>query len=250
MHCPDKRQMPERDQGADKREDTFSVKSLVRTSAEMQIILADNQSIFREGIARICDAEPSLSVIAQCADLEGLRESIGFLPNSVVIFPSSITSDLHELVDQVEMAGSRVVLILERDAVRDQTLLDRVHAVLLRSVAGPQLIDCLHRVAAGGTYLQRAVVKSMPSADHAGANAARRLTQRELQIIGLVSEGRKNRQIADHLGTKEQVVKNYLRAIYGKTGVSDRLELALFTLHHRVLAELVEQARVGLTRTA
>jgi DNA-binding NarL/FixJ family response regulator len=45
------------------------------------------------------------------------------------------------------------------------------------------------------------------------------------------------------LKTKEQVIKNYLRSIYDKTGVSDRLELALFTIHHKVLAEAA--ARVG-----
>jgi DNA-binding NarL/FixJ family response regulator len=69
-----------------------------------------------------------------------------------------------------------------------------------------------------------------------------RLTPKEIQIVALIAQGCKNRQIAEQLHTKEQVIKNYLRSIYDKTGVSDRLELALFTIHHRVLAEAAARA--------
>jgi DNA-binding NarL/FixJ family response regulator len=55
--------------------------------------------------------------------------------------------------------------------------------------------------------------------------------------VALIVQGCKNREIANRLKTTEQVIKNYLRSIYDKTGVSDRLELALFTIHHRVLAQ-------------
>jgi DNA-binding CsgD family transcriptional regulator len=58
-----------------------------------------------------------------------------------------------------------------------------------------------------------------------------------MRIVALIVQGCKNREIAIRLKTTEQVIKNYLRSIYDKTGVSDRLELALFTLHHRVLAQ-------------
>jgi len=58
-----------------------------------------------------------------------------------------------------------------------------------------------------------------------------------MRIVALIVQGCKNREIAIRLKTTEQVIKNYLRSIYDKTGVSDRLELALFTIHHRVLAK-------------
>jgi DNA-binding NarL/FixJ family response regulator len=69
-----------------------------------------------------------------------------------------------------------------------------------------------------------------------------RLTPKEMQIVALIVQGCKNKDIAGQLGTKEQVIKNYLRSIYDKTGVSDRLELALFTIHHRALAEAAAKA--------
>ncbi len=64
-----------------------------------------------------------------------------------------------------------------------------------------------------------------------------RLTPKELRIVALIVQGYKNKEIANQLGTTEQVIKNYLRNVYDKIGVSDRLELALFTIHHRILAE-------------
>jgi hypothetical protein len=54
-------------------------------------------------------------------------------------------------------------------------------------------------------------------------------------IIGGVTQGLKNKDIAQEVGTTEQVVKNYLRKIYDKLGVSDRLELALYSMHRRLL---------------
>ena len=64
-----------------------------------------------------------------------------------------------------------------------------------------------------------------------------RLTPKETQVATKVWEGLTNREIGKLMGTTEQVIKNYLRNVYDKIGVSDRLELALFTIHHRILNE-------------
>jgi DNA-binding NarL/FixJ family response regulator len=216
----------------------------------MQVILADNQAIFRTGIARVLMSEPEIEIVAQCTDLERLQEAVGSIRRSIVIFPSSMTLDLHGLLDWIVQAGSRSVMILEHDATLEEAIAQRVEGVVLRSVAGAQLIDCLHRVETGERCVQRALVKTMPSPDRVGARVVQRLTPKELQIVALISEGCKNKEIANRLGTREQVVKNYLRSIYDKTGVSDRLELALFTIHHRALAEAVEGVRPALVKIA
>src|SRR4030081_2646880 len=61
------------------------------------------------------------------------------------------------------------------------------------------------------------------------------LTPKESLIVSCVTQGMKNKEIALRVGTTEQVVKNYLRKVYDKLGVADRLELALFCLHNRIL---------------
>jgi DNA-binding NarL/FixJ family response regulator len=82
-----------------------------------------------------------------------------------------------------------------------------------------------------------AVAKEVEESDQVGARVRDRLTPKELKIVALVVQGYKNKEIATRLGTTEQVIKNYLRNVYDKIGVGDRLELALFTIHHRILAE-------------
>jgi len=217
----------------------------------MQVILADNQAIYRTGIARVLLSEATTEVVAQCVDVPSLLEALGLCERSIVIFPSSITEDLHHLLDSIEHASGRPVMILEQDGWLDPSVALRLQGLVLRSVAAPQLIYCLSSVAAGVRYTHRAIVKRMVApADNAGVRALQRLTARELLIIGLVCEGLKNKQIAAQLGTKEQAVKNYLRSIYVKAGVSDRLELALFTIHYRAMAEVVESTRLAMVRTA
>jgi DNA-binding NarL/FixJ family response regulator len=214
----------------------------------LQIILADNQAIFRTGIVRVLRPHDGMPILATCADMQQLREAIDSYPRSIVIFPSSITEDLAALLDLIEQAESRAIVILEHDATLHQDIADRMKGILLRSVAGPQLMECLQRVSQGGRCVQRANVKRTPVPDRIGANVLERLTHKELQIVALISEGCKNKEIATQLATKEQVVKNYLRSIYDKIGVSDRLELALFTIHHRTLAEAADRARTALPR--
>jgi len=216
----------------------------------MQVILADNQAIYRAGIARVLAADVATEVVAECAKLSELMEAVAKFHCSVVLFPSSFTWEAQKLLDRIEQAGSRAVMMLEPGAELEESISVRLQGVVTRSVAAPQLIECLYTVAGGERYVRRAPVKTMALPDHLGVNAAQRLSARELQIVALICEGLKNKQIAQQLGTKEQVVKNYLRNIYAKTKVSDRLELALFTVHHRALAEVVAATRLELVRTA
>jgi len=82
--------------------------------------------------------------------------------------------------------------------------------------------------------------------DLVGSNVEALLTPKELTLLWLITQSMKNREIAVQLNTTEQVVKNYLRVIFDKAGVSDRLELALFVLHHRILAAAVARAGADL----
>jgi DNA-binding NarL/FixJ family response regulator len=215
-----------------------------------RIILADTQVIFRTGAARVLAMEEGLRVVAQCPDVQRLKEAIDSFRQAIIVFPTSIAQDLGSLLDCVERAGSKSVLIVEHGSKLDEAIARRADGVVLRSVAGPQLIECLRRVAVGERCLPLAQVMSTLLLDRVGMRVLKRLTPKELQVLALVAEGGKNKEIATQLGTTEQVIKNYLRNIYDKTGVSDRLELAVFTQHHRVLAEAAVRARLALVPSA
>ncbi len=115
---------------------------------------------------------------------------------------------------------------------------DGAHGVVYRNVTSPALVDCVRKVARGENWVQDVAVPSeLTENDMVGLRVRDRLTAKELRIVALIVQGYKNKEIASQLGTTEQVIKNYLRNVYDKIGVSDRLELALFTIHHRILNE-------------
>jgi DNA-binding NarL/FixJ family response regulator len=207
-----------------------------------RVLLADNQMMFRTGVARVLAQEPGMEVVAQCADALRLRQTLSVFRDVTVVLPSSLEESLLELIETINGSGCRSVLILEHNADVEATVLQRANGVVSRSISGAALVDTLYRVGCGEHVVHKEETRAEPLEDRVGERVLERLTPKEVQIVALVTEGWKNREIADRLNTKEQVVKNYLRSIYDKTGVSDRLELALFTIHHRALADATNHA--------
>jgi DNA-binding NarL/FixJ family response regulator len=212
-----------------------------------KVILADNQAVFRAGTAKILAMEDDFRIIAQCPDSDRLYQAIDAFRGVVVIFAATLKPNLKELMERLSNAGSRAIALLENNDV-PQPLLDAgVAGLVYRNVSSPVLVDCVRRVAGGERFLQPAENNQKQAIDDpVGERVRDRLTAKELRIVGHIMQGCKNKEIAVKLGTTEQVVKNYLKTVYDKTGVSDRLELALFALHHRVLAEAAE----AVTNTA
>jgi DNA-binding NarL/FixJ family response regulator len=207
-----------------------------------RLILADNQAIFRAGAARTLALEEDMRIVAQCDDTPKLMAAIDGLRGCVVLASSSLRLEPKDLLARTRSAGSRIVLVTENTEHVSEEISLQFDGLLCRNVPGGVLVDCIRRVAQGQRFVQRSNLTTMQAADTVGSRARDRLTPKEMQIVALIVQGCKNKDIATQLGTKEQVIKNYLRNIYDKTGVSDRLELALFTIHHRALAEAAAKA--------
>jgi DNA-binding NarL/FixJ family response regulator len=203
-----------------------------------KIILADSQAIFRAGTAKVLAMDEDLRIIAQCADLERMLHAISTFPGAIVLFAGSLRPDMGRLRMMLEASGSRAIVIAENSESAGSYLHMGFKGVVFRNVTGSALVECVRRVAAGDTWVPpQLAIAEVPEEDMVGTRVRDRLTPKEMRIVALIVQGCKNREIALRLKTTEQVIKNYLRSIYDKTGVSDRLELALFTIHHRVLAQ-------------
>lgn len=203
-----------------------------------KLILADSQAIFRAGTAKVLAMNEELRIIAQCTDLDRMYHAITTFPGSIVLFASSMRPDLTRLRMLLDTMGSRGVVIAENNEPSSIYLQQGFRGVVFRNVTGAAMVECIRRVAAGDTWIPpQLMLPDSPEEDMVGTRVRDRLTPKEMRIVALIAQGCKNREIALRLKTTEQVIKNYLRSIYDKTGVSDRLELALFTIHHRVLAQ-------------
>jgi DNA-binding NarL/FixJ family response regulator len=116
-----------------------------------------------------------------------------------------------------------------------------VRGVVPRSISPDLLVKCVRKIALGETWIDNQSISWVIEAYRAQAQMLTnprtqpRLSEKELAIIGCITRGMRNKEIAYQIGTTEQVIKNYLRKVYDKLGVSDRLELALYCLHHQIL---------------
>jgi DNA-binding NarL/FixJ family response regulator len=206
-----------------------------------KLILADNQAIFRAGTAKILAMEDDFRIIAQCSEPERLYPALETFRGAILLFASSLKLDPQNLIPRVLGAGSRSIVIAENGELVQAWFSAGVNGAAHRNVTGPALIECVRHVGQGDRQVRaNGIDNPGVEEDSVGSRVRDRLTPKELKIVALIVQGCKNKEIAVRLCTTEQVIKNYLRSIYDKTGVSDRLELALFTIHHRMLAEAAQ----------
>ena len=212
----------------------------------LKIILADNQAIFRAGAAKVLAVEDEVRVMAQAQSAEQMMMALDKFRPHVLIFAAALQADLKEMAAQAARSKTRLVVIAENGEQPARYLSAGMHGMVYRNIGGQALVDCVHKVAGGENWVQdmRAPSEIVNENDFVGARVRDRLTPKELRIVALIVQGFKNKEIAKQLGTTEQVIKNYLSKVYDKLGVSDRLELALYCLHHQLLKSYVQESEV------
>jgi len=223
----------------------------------VRIILADSEAIFRVGMARIFSVESDLDVVAQTDNLPQTLSVVAETPADVILFEAGLSATPAEAVSEVArraLPGAKLILVTQRTGEQETVdyLRRGVRGILTRAVSPDLLVRCVRKVAAGETWLDKQgvnwVIQAYRSQALQGAAPKQqlRLSEKEMLIISGVTQGLKNKDIAREVGTTEQVVKNYLRKIYDKLQVTDRLELALYSMHHRLLDGYVPRpARAG-----
>ena len=240
--------------------------TLEATPRPVHIVIADSEAIFRVGMAKIFALEKDLEVVAQADSLAQILSVVGTTPCDVILFEAGLSAAPAEAVSEVArhaLPGAKVILVAHRAGEEETVdyLRRGVRGILTRSVSPDLLVRCVRKVAAGETWLDNQgvnwVIEAYRSqAMHGTSKQQLRLSDKEMLIISGVTQGLKNKDIALEVGTTEQVVKNYLRKIYDKLGVADRLELALYSMHHRLLdgfvprSETAEDRRPAATATA
>jgi DNA-binding NarL/FixJ family response regulator len=222
----------------------------------IRIILADSQAIYRVGIRKIFALEDDLRVVAQADSLDNLKAAIERYPTDVVLLEGGLLVGNHNnaIPDLLKIAPDVKLIVQAISADENQTVeLYRrgVRGIISRSISPDLLVRCVRRIAAGETWIENQSVNWVIDAYRSQAAALvsprsqPRLSPKEMAIITCITQGKRNKEIAFQLGTTEQVIKNYLRKIYDKLGVSDRLELALYCLHNKIIQADVDEETVA-----
>ena len=231
---------------------TWAVVPVESEPGPIRIILADSEAIFRVGMAKIFAVESDLEVVAQTDSIPQTLNAVATVPSDVILFETGLSPTPAEAISEIvrrTLPGGKIVVVTQRAGEQETVdyLRRGVRGILNRAVSPELLVRCVRKVAVGETWLDKQGVNWVIEAyrsqalQGSGAKQQLRLSEKEMLIISGVTQGLKNKDIAREIGTTEQVVKNYLRKIYDKLQVLDRLELALYSMHHRLLEGYVPQ---------
>jgi DNA-binding NarL/FixJ family response regulator len=211
----------------------------------IRVILADTQAIFRAGLRKIFALEDDIRVVGQAETLPQTQSAITKFSADVLIFESALAPNPVETVTEFLRQAPQLKIVVVTPVSDEQLTLDLfrrgAHGILSREVEPETLVECLRKVAGGEPWLESQAIHWVMEAYRghtlrpSGARPKVQLTPKETLIVSCVTQGMKNKEIAVRVGTTEQVVKNYLRKVYDKLGVADRLELALYCLSHHIV---------------
>jgi DNA-binding NarL/FixJ family response regulator len=211
----------------------------------LRVIVADTQAIFRAGLRKIFALEDDIRVVGQAETLAQAQSAVKKFSCDVVIFEAALAPNAVEAITELLRQNPQVRIVVVTPGSDEELTLELfrrgAHGIVSREVEPEVFVDCLRKVAGGETWLDPQGIHWVMDAYRnqnnrpAGARLKVQLTPKETLIVSCVTQGMKNKEIALRVGTTEQVVKNYLRKVYDKLGVADRLELALYCLNHHVV---------------
>ena len=191
------------------------------------LLLCSDEPILAEGLTRILSGVDGLSMVAYCPKMDDLRGQLQLHQPDVLLvdltagFTFSILSGLQEIASQTKIV-LWVHSISTELALQAMSL--GVRGILRKTLAIEVMLRCLTRVNDGELWFEKALTDCILSARRYS------LTRREGQLVSLLSQGLKNKEIAYALTISEGTVKVYLSRLFQKVGVKDRFELALYGL--------------------
>ncbi len=209
---------------------------------KIRVLIGDAQPIFRDGLKRLLSQEPDISVIGEADNGKEVMKMVDAL-NPELLIQDLLLPGLSglEVLEQLQPKRKkpRVILLTSSEKEEDFVLAMKLgtSGIVMKQAPVDILIKCIRKVEAGEIWLDTrmtgAVMKefSGPGTSNRRERGASPLSARETQVVGLTSQGFKNKEIAQRMFISEQTVKNHLHNIFDKLGVSDRLELALYVIH-------------------
>jgi DNA-binding NarL/FixJ family response regulator len=206
----------------------------------IRVVLVDDQSMIRTGLRMVLAAEPDIAVVGEASDgAVGVRVVTELVPDVVLLDVRMPGTDGLEAARQILSAGlpTRVVVLttFDEDEYVTAALRAGVSGFLLKVAPPEDLVAAVRTVASGQGLLDPAVtlrvIRSFagaPAPDPAGAAALAQLTERETDVLALVTAGLSNAEIAARLHLGEATVKTHVSRVLLKLGLRDRVQAVAF----------------------
>ena len=218
------------------------------TPLPIRLLLVEDHGIVRAGLRMLIGSQPGITVVGEATNRADALAVAAREQPDVILLDLDLGGEmvLDSIPELLVAAPKARMLILT--GVRDPEVHRRaVHlgavGLVLKERAADVLLQAITKVHAGEAWLEPAMVarvlsdvtraqKTPPSAEKAKRVT---LTEREREVVGLIGEGLRNRQIAERLFISEATVRHHLTAIFAKLGVADRLELVIYAYQNGLI---------------
>ena len=211
----------------------------------IRILIVDDHAIVRAGLRMLIDQNPAMTVVGVAGNrVEALELAASQQPNLILLDILLGEEDglafLPELREAVANVRVLVLTGLRSTESQRRAIVAGAMGVVLKEHAAEVLIKAIHKVHEGEVWLDRTMMGSVleemtqtPETDPEQAKIAS-LTDREREVIGLIAQGLKNKQIGQRLFISETTVTHHLTSIFSKLEVSDRLELVIYAFANKL----------------
>jgi two-component system nitrate/nitrite response regulator NarL len=218
---------------------------MTKAKQAIRILVADDHAIFRDGLRKLLEVADDVQIVGEASNgVECVKMLTKLKPDILLLDLRMPEKDGLGVLEEVNFDSlpTRVIVLTaaedDRDVVRAMRLGAR--GVVLKQSASDLLLKSIRKVADGEIWLDNRMTAEVIDAFKKSSESGQRrekplLSDREKEIVQLVAQGFRNREIGEKLFISEQTVKNHLHNIFDKLGVSDRLELALYAIHHRLI---------------
>lgn len=210
---------------------------------KIEIIIADDHMMIREGLKQLLELDGTMKVIAEANDGE---ECLNLLNRK--IHPDILLLD----INMPKKNGIEVLEYIKQNKIPVKVLILTVHneveyllkavdigidGYLLKDSSYDELKEAIDVVISGNTYIQPSLLPALNESmeDYAlDKEKIECLTKRELDVLRLISEGCSNKKISDELSISERTVKNHISHIFRKIDVEDRTQAAVFAIRNKI----------------
>ena len=221
----------------------------IPTMEPIRILVVDDHAMVRAGLRMLIDQHPDMEVVGMTGEAgEAIALAASLNPDVILLDIVLGENDGLTYLPKLREAApkSRVIVLTGLRSVdaHRQALRHGAVGVVLKDHAAEVLIKAISKVHGGEVWVERSMMGTVlqditkPDSIDPEKEKIATLTEREQEVISHIGQGLKNKQIADRLFISETTVTHHLSSIFAKLGVTDRLELAIYALRHKLVAPL------------
>jgi two-component system, NarL family, nitrate/nitrite response regulator NarL len=213
-------------------------------TAPIRVFLIEKHALYREALKALVALDPTIAIVGESAGFDAIDEATNNLAD-VVVASFDFDAETANVEISRRQGSARWLFVTgnSNPSVHVRAVQLGATGIISKNESSAVLTKAIKKIHAGEAWFDRSTVAAV-LAEFSGVNGTQQatdesvsisqLTEREQQVIALIAEGLKNRQIAERLFISEATVRHHLTSIYGKLGVADRLELIIFAFKHNL----------------